>query len=64
MNASKVQFLLKGKSRDDIEQIPKYKKGNGVGFQIIRHIVQLMNATMQIESTENIGTSVSVTFLN
>ena len=64
MNASKVQFLLKGKSRDDIEQIPKYKKGNGVGFQIIRHIVQLMNATMQIESTENKGTSVSVTFLN
>jgi len=64
MNASKVQFLLKGKSRDDIEQIPKYKKGNGVGFQIIRHIVQLMNATMQIESTENIGTKVSVTFLN
>jgi signal transduction histidine kinase len=64
MNASKVQFLINGKSSDDIEQISKYKKGNGVGFQIIRHIVQLMNATMQIESTENKGTSVSVTFLN
>jgi hypothetical protein len=64
MNESMIQFLLKGKSRDEVEQFPKHKKGNGVGFQIIRNLVQLMNATMQIKSFENKGTSVSITFLN
>jgi signal transduction histidine kinase len=64
MNASMIQHLLKGKSKDEVEQIPKYKKGNGVGFQIIRNIVHLMNAQLEIQSVENIGTTVSVIFMD
>ncbi len=64
MNDSMIQYLLKGKNKDEIEQIPKYKKGNGVGFQIIRNIVILMNATIEIESQEKKGTSVSIIFKN
>jgi signal transduction histidine kinase len=64
MNASMIHHLLKGKSKDEVEQIPKYKKGNGVGFQIIRNIVHLMNARLEIESVENKGTTVSVIFMD
>jgi signal transduction histidine kinase len=64
MNASMIQYLLKGKSKDEVEQIPKYKKGNGVGFQIIRNIVQLMQASLTIDSEVNKGTSVRVIFKN
>jgi signal transduction histidine kinase len=64
MSTSMIQHLLKGKSKDEVEQIPKYKKGNGVGFQIIRNIVHLMNAHLEIESVENIGTTVSVIFMD
>ena len=62
MNESMIQYLLKGKNKDEVEQIPKYKKGNGVGFQIIRNIVLLMSATLQIESQETKGTTVSIFF--
>ena len=64
MNDSMIQYLLKGKNKDEIEQIPKYKKGNGVGFQIIRNIVLLMNATIEIESQETKGTTVSIFFIS
>jgi signal transduction histidine kinase len=64
MNASMIQYLLKGKSKDEVEQIPKYKKGNGVGFQIIRNIVQLMQASLAIDSEVNKGSSVRVSFKN
>jgi signal transduction histidine kinase len=64
MNDSMIQHLLNGKSKDEVEQIPKYKKGNGVGFQIIRNIVHLMNARLEIESVENRGTTVSVIFMD
>jgi signal transduction histidine kinase len=62
MNESMVEFLLKGNSKDEVEQIPKLKKGNGVGFQIIRNIVHLMNAHLEIESFENRGTTVTINF--
>ncbi len=62
MNASMIQHLLKGKSKDEVEQIPKYKKGNGVGFQIIRNIIYLMNAQIEINSMEHKGTIVRLTF--
>jgi signal transduction histidine kinase len=64
MHASMIQYLLKGNSKDEVEQIPKYKKGNGVGFQIIRNIVQLMQASLAIDSEVNKGTSVRVIFKN
>ena len=64
MNESMVQYLLKGKSKVEVEQIPKYKKGNGVGFQIIRNIVQLMQSNLVIESEVNKGTIVRINFKN
>lgn len=64
MSASMIQHLLKGKSKDEVEQIPKYKKGNGVGFQIIRNIIHLMNAHLEIDSKEAAGTTVSLIFEN
>jgi len=44
--------------------LPKYKKGNGVGYQIIRNIVKLMKAKLMIESKLNIGTTVSIYFVS
>jgi signal transduction histidine kinase len=64
MNASMIQHLLKGKSKDEVEQIPKYKKGNGVGFQIIRNIIHHMNAHIEINSVEHKGTIVSISFMD
>jgi K+-sensing histidine kinase KdpD len=63
MSESMVQYLIHGKAKDEVEQMPKYKKGNGVGFQIIRNIIKLMNATIEIDSIENVGTSVSISFV-
>ncbi len=62
MNASMVQYLLSGKRKDELEQIPKFKKGNGVGFQIIRNILQLMKAQLTIDSKINVGTVVVINF--
>jgi signal transduction histidine kinase len=64
MSASMVDFLITGKSRDEVESMPKYKKGNGIGYQIIRHLVHIMNAELKITSKENQGTKVSLKFLN
>ena len=44
MNASMLRYLITGKSKDEVENFAKYKKGNGVGYQIIRNIVKLMKA--------------------
>lgn len=62
MNESMIEYLLKGKSKEEVEQMPRYKKGNGVGFQIIRNIVQLMNAKLEIKSKEKKGTEVSIIY--
>jgi signal transduction histidine kinase len=62
MNASMVDFLITGKSRDEVESLPKYKKGNGIGYQIIRHLVKIMNAEVSITSKEYQGTKVSLKF--
>jgi signal transduction histidine kinase len=64
MTASMVDFLITGKSRDEVESLPKYKKGNGIGYQIIRHLVKIMNAELSITSKENQGTKVSLKFKN
>ena len=57
-----VDFLITGKSRDEVESLPKYKKGNGIGYQIIRHLVFIMKAELIIMSKENLGTQVSLKF--
>ncbi len=64
MNDSMVHYLLSGHSRDQVELLPKYKKGNGIGYQIIRHLVKLMQAELSITSKENHGTEVSLKFKN
>jgi signal transduction histidine kinase len=64
MTASMVNFLITGKSRDEVESLPKYKKGNGIGYQIIRHLVKIMNTELSITSKENQGTKVSLKFKN
>lgn len=63
MSASMAKYLMTGKSKDEVEHLPKYKKGNGVGYQIIRNVVKLMKAKLEIDSIENKGTTVSVNFV-
>lgn len=62
MSVSMVQYLLSGSSKDEVELQPKYKKGNGIGYQIIRHLVKLMNAELTIDSKEGIGSTISIKF--
>lgn len=64
MSESMINFLKTGKSKDEVENLPKYKKGNGVGFQIIRNIIKLMKAKLDIESKEKGGTRVTIKFKN
>jgi signal transduction histidine kinase len=64
MSTSMANYLMTGKSKDEVDYLPKYKKGNGVGYQIIRNIVKLMKAKLMIESKENIGTTVSILFVS
>ena len=62
MSASMAQYLLTGTSKDEVELLPKYKKGNGIGYQIIRHLVKLMKANLFIDSKEGLGTSIKIIF--
>ncbi len=64
MSASMAKYLITGKSKDEVENLPKYKKGNGVGYQIIRNIIKLMKSKLMIDSKENEGTTVSIVFEN
>jgi signal transduction histidine kinase len=64
MSATMSNYLITGKSKDDVENLPKYKLGNGVGYQIIRNIVKLMKAKLIIDSKEDVGTTISIEFLN
>ena len=64
MSASMAKYLMTGKSKDEVENLPKYKKGNGVGYQIIRNVVKLMNAKLEIDSIENKGTTVRIFFVS
>ena len=62
MSVSMVQYLLTGTSKDAVELLPKYKKGNGIGYEIIRHLVKLMKANLSIESKEGIGSKICIHF--
>jgi signal transduction histidine kinase len=62
MSVSMVQYLLTGTSKDEVELLPKYKKGNGIGYQIIRHLVKLMKADLSIQSKEGSGTTITINF--
>jgi len=64
MNQSMVQYLTSSKTFDEgLEHGSRFKSGNGVGYQIIRNIVKLMNAQIDIVSKEQQGTIVNVVFI-
>jgi signal transduction histidine kinase len=60
MNQAMVDYLLTGVKSEKQFISPKYKKGNGVGYQIIRNLVKLIFAKMQISSKINEGTVVKI----
>lgn len=60
MSQAMVDFLLTGVKSNDQFIYPKYKKGNGVGYQIIRNLVKLIFAQIQISSKINEGTIVKL----
>ena len=62
MSESMIYYLTTGFGKDQIDLIPKYKKGNGIGFQIIRHLVKLMHVDLSIKSKEHVGTKVFLKF--
>ncbi len=62
MSESMIYYLTTGFGKDQIDLIPKYKKGNGIGFQIIRHLVKLMHVDLSIKSKEHVGTKVILKF--
>lgn len=60
MNQAMVDYLLTGVKSQKQFISQKYKKGNGVGYQIIRNLVKLIFAEMQISSKINKGTVVKI----
>jgi signal transduction histidine kinase len=60
MSQAMVNYLLTGVKSKEQFISPKYKKGNGVGYQIIRNLVKLIFAEMQISSKVNEGTTVKI----
>lgn len=62
MSVSMTNYLMTGHSKDEVDLLPKYKKGNGIGYQIIRHLVKLMHIEMHIKSKEAVGTVVTLKF--
>jgi signal transduction histidine kinase len=60
MSQAMVDYLLTGVKSKEQFISPKYKKGNGVGYQIIRNLVKLIFVEMQISSKINEGTVVKI----
>ena len=60
MSQAMVDYLLTGVKSKEQFVSPKYKKGNGVGYQIIRNLVKLIFAEMKISSKINRGTIVNI----
>ncbi len=60
MSESMISFLLTGIKPKDIFLTPRYKNGNGVGYQIIRNLVKLIYAKLNIVSKVGVGTEVQI----
>ncbi len=60
MNQEMVNFLLTGIKTNNQFISNQYKKGNGVGYQIIRNLIKLISAELNISSIINAGTVVDV----
>jgi signal transduction histidine kinase len=64
MNAALIHHLTSGNAMDNsFDHNKRFKSGNGVGYQIIRNVIKLMNAHIDIESLENNGTTINVVFV-
>jgi signal transduction histidine kinase len=64
MNAALIHHLTSGNAMDNsFDHNKRFKSGNGVGYQIIRNVIKLMNAHIDIESLENNGTTINVIFI-
>ncbi len=63
MSAAKIESLLNDSSPIREKSIDN-KSGHGLGYLIIRDIVQWMNAKIEITSILGTGTTVQVTFLS
>jgi signal transduction histidine kinase len=63
MNAALINHLTNGNIMDSsFDHNKRFKSGNGVGYQIIKNVIKLMNANIDIESSENKGTIVQIIF--
>jgi len=60
MSESMISYLLTGIKPDHNFVTPKYKNGNGVGYQIIRNLVKLIFAELKIVSKVGVGTEVQI----
>ena len=60
MSESMISYLLTGIKPKDNFVTPKYKTGNGVGYQIIRNLVKLIFAELKIVSKVGVGTEVQI----
>jgi signal transduction histidine kinase len=60
MEDSMISYLLTGIKPMDNFVTPKYKNGNGVGYQIIRNLVKLIFAEINIISKSGVGTEVQI----
>jgi signal transduction histidine kinase len=60
MGESMISYLLTGTKPKDNFVTPKYKTGNGVGYQIIRNLVKLIFAELKIVSKVGVGTEVQI----
>jgi len=60
MSESMISYLLTGIKPDHNFVTPKYKTGNGVGYQIIRNLVKLIFAELKITSKVGVGTEVQI----
>jgi signal transduction histidine kinase len=61
MSRETIEMILKGPFRSK-EAIVLNEKGSGIGFQIIKEIVEKLGATLQIESVIGQGTQIIIHF--
>ena len=61
MNQRQVENILIGETIVSSTTVNK-RKGHGLGYQIIKDLLELMNARIEIQSTKGIGTTVMLYF--
>jgi sensor histidine kinase YesM len=64
MDASMRNYLIKGIDSNKEIWSPYIKKGNDLGYKIVRYITKLIDAKILIDILENKGTTVSIHIKN